>query len=65
MAPEPADVQACLNCEAPLSGPYCAACGQKHLPAKLGIGELLGEVIGEALEIDGRVPRTLVPFLFR
>lgn len=65
MAPEPADAQACLNCEAPLSGPYCSACGQKDLPAKLGLGELLGEVVGEALELDGRVPRTLVPFLFR
>lgn len=59
--------QPCLNCESPLRDDdrYCAHCGQKRLPSKLPLGELLREVASETFELDGRVFRTLVPFLFR
>ena len=57
--------QACLNCEAPLSGAYCAACGQRALSSQVSLGEILREVLSETFELDGRVPRTLSPFVFR
>lgn len=55
----------CLNCEAPLSGPFCGQCGQKVGPARVTLRGLFGQLIGETFELDGRVPRTLVPFLTR
>ncbi|MFV8750759.1 DUF3667 domain-containing protein [Nannocystaceae bacterium ST9] len=55
----------CLNCEAPLSGEFCSQCGQRDLPTRLGIGELLREVASETFELDGRIARTLVPFLIQ
>jgi hypothetical protein len=64
VAAEP-EQRRCLNCEAVLTGEYCSRCGQRDLPSRLAIGELLREVLSETFELDGRVPRTLVPFLFR
>lgn len=55
----------CLNCEQPLHGEFCSHCGQRDLPTGLGIGELLHEVVSETLQLDGRIPRTLGPFLVR
>jgi hypothetical protein len=64
-AGDASDERRCLNCEAPLRGEYCSACGQRDLPSRLAIGELIREVLSETFELDGRVWRTLVPFLFR
>lgn len=55
----------CLNCDTALAGEYCSSCGQRDLPSRLAIGELLREILSETFELDGRVWRTLVPFLFR
>lgn len=49
----------CANCEAPLDGPYCAACGQKDLGTRVTILELMREVVSETFEVEGRLPRTL------
>ena len=54
----------CLNCEAPLSGRFCSACGQKDGPRKITLRALFGEFASETFEIDGRVPATLRPFFF-
>lgn len=55
----------CLNCEQPLQGEFCSHCGQRDLPTRLGLGELLREVASESFDLDGRVTRTIVPFLVR
>lgn len=60
----PSGGRRCLNCEQPLLGEFCSHCGQRDLPTRRALGELVREALGEALQVDGRVPRTLVPFLF-
>ncbi len=60
--PKPAQ---CLNCEAALTGDYCAKCGQKVGPARPTLLDLSKQLIVENFELDGRVPRTLVPFFFK
>lgn len=61
----PAPPGACLNCGAPLHGEYCHDCGQRDIDPRASLWHVLGEFIQESLELDGRLPRTLVPFLFR
>ena len=50
--------RACLNCGAPLVGPYCAACGQKaHLHRSLrAFG---GDFVQGLFNIEGKIWRTL------
>lgn len=55
----------CLNCEADLAGPFCAQCGQKAGPSGVSLRYLIGQLIGETFELDGRVPRTMLHFLFK
>lgn len=57
----------CPNCDAELDAGdnYCAECGQRNLPSRLALGELLREVASETVELDGRVARTALPFFFR
>ena len=31
----------CLNCDAPLHGTFCHACGQKNLPRRQDIGDFI------------------------
>jgi hypothetical protein len=59
------DAETCLNCEHPLSGEYCARCGQRSGPARTTLRRLIGELVSETFELDGRVARTIVPFLIR
>lgn len=49
----------CRNCDAPLSGPYCAQCGQRDLPDDPSAWAMLREMAGEATDIDGRLATTL------
>jgi hypothetical protein len=49
----------CLNCAAPLSGPYCAACGQKALPPHPSMRELLHDTLEELVHWDGKIWETL------
>lgn len=55
----------CSNCQTPLLGPHCYRCGQ---PVKGLVRPLSGwfaDLLDTALNWDGRLPRTLVPLLFR
>ena len=55
----------CLNCGEVLTGQHCAHCGQ---PAKVRVLSLWGltrDVIGDLLDADSRVWRTLWPLAFR
>lgn len=56
----------CGNCGAVLTGPWCAACGQKVLSdSDRRFGHLLGQFAHEAFHADGKLPRTLAALLFR
>lgn len=54
----------CRNCQAQLSGEYCSVCGQRNLDLARPIWRLLGDVLSETFEVDGRAART-VKTLFR
>ena len=49
----------CLNCGAALAGPYCAQCGQKDLPADPTIRQLAADGIQQAVDVDGRLLRSI------
>lgn len=49
----------CLNCGAALTGPYCAACGQKRPHTDVTLREFVRETTAELTHWDGKVPATL------
>jgi len=58
------DHKSCLNCGAPLSGPYCGACGQKahvHRSVLHAVEEFLHGIV----HFDSKFWRTLPLLLFR
>jgi len=59
------DDRHCLNCDSVLVGPYCADCGQKEVDPDKGLLEVVLDLVGEAFEADGRLHRTVGPFLLR
>ncbi|WP_158608529.1 DUF3667 domain-containing protein [Stagnimonas aquatica] len=60
---EPAAAR-CRNCQAPLTGPYCAACGQSaHLHRSLaGLGH---DILHGVFHFEGKVWRTLPELIWR
>lgn len=48
-----------MNCGAPLTGPYCASCGQQRPHSDLTLREFLRETTQELIHWDGKVPSTL------
>ncbi|RZV36420.1 MAG: DUF3667 domain-containing protein [Chromatiales bacterium] len=54
----------CKNCQAGLNGAYCSTCGQKDVDLERPILGLLGGVIKETFELDGRSALT-IKTLFR
>jgi hypothetical protein len=48
----------CRNCQASLQGDYCQSCGQKNIDLERPIWSLIGEVIKETFELDGRAALT-------
>lgn len=55
----------CLNCQAVLTGPYCAQCGQKVESRLLPFGQLVLDFLGDTLTFDARVFRTLKPLFVK
>ena len=51
---------ACLNCGAELTGRFCAGCGQRDVPPRPTIKELIGDAYGELVGWDGKLARTVV-----
>lgn len=48
----------CLNCAAPLDGPYCRQCGQKaHVHRS--VGAIVHDLVHGILHLDGKFWRTL------
>jgi len=48
----------CLNCSAPIHGPFCARCGQQAVDLKASTWHVVREALGDAIGVDGRVLRT-------
>ena len=49
----------CRNCDTPLEASFCPNCGQKDLDLERPLPDLLGEVLRETFDVDGRAFRTL------
>lgn len=49
----------CANCGASLTGPYCAACGQRARPASPTVRDFTHELAEELLSYDGRIYRSV------
>lgn len=70
LAPLPAAIPAepplpCQNCEAPVTGPYCAQCGQAAGTHMLSVAEVARDVVHSGLHLDSRAWRTLRSLLLR
>ena len=50
---------ACLNCGTPLTGPFCAECGQRDIPPYPTLSELVVDAFWELSGWDGRFARTV------
>jgi hypothetical protein len=55
----------CLNCGEVLTGQHCSHCGQHSRVRVLSLWGLTRDVIGDLLDADSRVWRTLWPLAFR
>src|SRR5882724_10163334 len=49
----------CENCNAPLSGPYCAQCGQPAIDYRRSFGHVLVDVLNEFLNWDSKFFATI------
>ena len=58
-------LERCGNCGAPLSGPYCSQCGQRHEPAMHSFWHFMQEAFEDFTHADSRLWRTLGALLFR
>ncbi len=54
----------CLNCGEVLTGQHCSHCGQRARVRVLSLWGLLKDVVGDVLDWDSRVWRTLRPLAF-
>ncbi|MEM0962466.1 MAG: DUF3667 domain-containing protein, partial [Bacteroidota bacterium] len=57
--------ETCANCDVPLTGDYCSACGQRDQPLRIPAHRFMAQSVSEFFGIDGRVWRTLGALLFR
>jgi len=55
----------CLNCGEVLTGQHCSHCGQPARVRVLSLWGLTKDVVGDVLDVDSRVWRTLWPLAFR
>jgi len=55
----------CLNCGEVLTGQHCSHCGQHAQVRVLSLWSLIRDVVGDLLNADSRIWRTLVPLAFR
>jgi hypothetical protein len=49
----------CLNCNAPLTGPFCSGCGQRAVPPHPTTRELAGDAWAELIGWDGKFATTI------
>lgn len=58
------DSSVCYNCGRPLSGVFCAACGQRALPLNPNLRDFLHEFAHEMLHVDGKIFSSVRALLF-
>lgn len=56
--------QHCLNCGTPLTGKYCGNCGQRDLPARQDLGDLLINFISSFYSFESKFFKTFKYLLF-
>ena len=56
---------ACKNCDASYEGAYCPLCGQRSIDLERPIRMLVGELIKETFDVDGRAFRTIRTLFLR
>lgn len=61
----PPPIEHCRNCDAALTGAYCACCGQAAQLNVLSLWALGKELSGDLFNWDSRLWRTLRPLAFR
>jgi Protein of unknown function (DUF3667) len=62
----PPDTTLCANCGAPLAGPYCSQCGQRHHHQPIHhFGHFIREATEDLTHADSRLWQTLLALLFR
>ena len=49
----------CANCDAALTGPYCAQCGQSAVSPAASIREFVSHTLGDAVSMDSRLIRSM------
>ena len=49
----------CHNCGIRLTGPFCAACGQKSVPLSVTLHEFFHDLTHEFLHVDGRIVKSV------
>lgn len=59
------DNKKCLNCDTPLTGKYCGNCGQRDLPARQDLGDLLINFISSFYSFESKFFKTFQYLLFR
>jgi hypothetical protein len=62
---EPRQLTHCENCGAPLTGKYCAQCGQPGIDYHRSFGTLLADAADAFLNLDERFLKTFVLVLFK
>jgi hypothetical protein len=62
MTPE---TRACTNCDKPLTGEYCASCGQHAVDLNVPIRHFVAEFIRESFSLDSSLFRTLKSLLLK
>jgi hypothetical protein len=55
----------CLNCGEVLTGQHCSHCGQRARVRVLSLWGMTRDVVGDVLNWDSRLWRTLIPLAFR
>ena len=57
---------ACLNCTAPVTGPFCALCGQEHAQAtSLSVGVTFFDVLDGVVQVNRALARAAVDLVLR
>ena len=58
-------VLTCANCATERQGAYCYACGQNNRDYRRALPPMVGELVAEAFELDGRIIRSVKYLLLR
>jgi hypothetical protein len=53
----------CPNCSAPVTGAYCAMCGQERDTHRRSVWHLLGDLVEDIISFDSRILRTGVALM--